>query len=952
MVSASPTPRTILLLDTTSEVGAVPIKPRNSDAPVSTAAFHPGNQDTFVLGFLNGTLSVHSCSRIVLGRDKRSEGLLGCYQRLHQQSLKRNNIVSKHSALGVTSAAFLGSHKARIVSIGIDRTCKIVDFEKRPQILCTWSLGAFGTTLAVLPSSSTAHILERDGAASMNGVTYDSHTSGSDDDLIAIAKSNGHVTVYSAIGVVQQEIRASRNTRRIIDLDWVRNPSPYHDDYSMREHSSLRALPEQQHHVTKSQDGLLQFLQSTRGNKFSTIMQGLSFRAKRTPEGEQKPSESLLSNETPRTFFPAPGRQHGTEVNNTGLDRSDETTDTVVITRNSEKQQRQSPDWTKASASSSKLPEPAIRPFWQRNRTNSRDEELLHIDSKAQKPVTIHTENSPLAVSRKESSAKDKARSPKVSVHQPADQRVDHSTSLRSWSRHARGSSSQSQPRTMAAPSYQQDTFIRPKISLSSFQPPPTAGSSGAVRTVQDIITRPSDSAHGGSGASWRSREDGTVFNPSQRLPPLPAAKGSSNFQTLWRHETDKEGRPGNTQKVQAKNRACEISAKEQHARDHSSSKDDFHDVRECKDDDMAISHPPQARPECDASKVVDKEREAQPGTEEVLRPLHPCHDHCCCHGGHTLELCPAFISLKNEVAALSAEVARAFPKPQQYPVEPPPPLRINRSGNAPRENEPEPNKLDRRDAPNDSTVDAGLSENQGDSSTRENKFRYNHSYGDTLRGQGTDVIDWSPGRSGGSGSSGTGSGSDPGPHGANVNGLGQTFGYGTPGSFPVADYVRTPGAFPTESNVVHHRVSSSGSGALDAVGDGRRNFTFPSRKRGEHFAMQRVPAGSGTSTREPGRGRRRSKREAGWRGSVLSVDDKEHDGDGKDLDAQRMVGGTESEVNRGRGVSGVGRRGGVGGSRRVSAGAGGVRVKKRRWIRVGRFVVGMGDAVRSSTTS
>ena len=513
MLSASSTPRTILLLDTTSEVGPIPMKPRNSDAQISTAAFHPNNQDTFLLGFMNGTLSVHSCSRIVLGRDKRSEGLLGCYQRLHQQSSKRKNIVSKHSVLGTTSAAFLGGHKARTVSIGADRICKIVDFEKRPQILCSWSLGAFGVALAVLSSGTTAGVRNRDWIAPMHGVKNESPPSGADDDLIAIAKSNGHVTVYSPIGVVQQEVRASRHTRHIVDLDWVRSPELCPSGSAMLKDATLRALPEQQHNATKYQDGLLDLLRSTGSNRFSNFMQGVSLRGRRPLEGEQMASKSSHSNETPNSFFSVPSRQRGTGMNCTGFNCSEETTGTCIVTRSSEKQKEQSSDATTAIDPSNKLRKSTTRTLWQTIRNDPRDRQLLHATHKGQKSFTVHTEHSATIDSPNDSSLPQTADWPEAPVHRPAGQQRDCST-LPTRSRHEHGSSSQTQSRNKPAPSYRNHNFVRPKISLTSFFPPSTAASSGGVRTVQDIITAPLDSAHGSPGSESRSGDDGICIQP------------------------------------------------------------------------------------------------------------------------------------------------------------------------------------------------------------------------------------------------------------------------------------------------------------------------------------------------------------------------------------------------------------------------------------------------------
>lgn len=144
-LSASASPPTILIQD--RRISGTPEKhfrPTDSTTTVTCAAFEMANgvsqspSSQFVLGFKDGTLTVYTVALPVSVRspnpldktnpiDSQVQPIrLGAMTKLHRASMG-----------GVTAAAFIPGYRSRVVSIGYDGRCRLVDFEKGAQKLRT-----------------------------------------------------------------------------------------------------------------------------------------------------------------------------------------------------------------------------------------------------------------------------------------------------------------------------------------------------------------------------------------------------------------------------------------------------------------------------------------------------------------------------------------------------------------------------------------------------------------------------------------------------------------------------------------------------------------------------------------------------------------------------------------------------------------------------------------------
>lgn len=119
-------------------------KPPDSRSAVTCATFEPlsgavGLSSTqFLLGFKDGTLALYSVSLSLLNhnqillQDGRWQDL-----RLRPVSLGAMGQLHKAAMGGVTAATFIPGYTSRVVSIGHDGRCRLVDFANGGQKLRT-----------------------------------------------------------------------------------------------------------------------------------------------------------------------------------------------------------------------------------------------------------------------------------------------------------------------------------------------------------------------------------------------------------------------------------------------------------------------------------------------------------------------------------------------------------------------------------------------------------------------------------------------------------------------------------------------------------------------------------------------------------------------------------------------------------------------------------------------
>lgn len=163
-ISSSQTPPTVYLslLDNATHIL---FWPHASQAPITAAAFHPITEEHFVLGYADGTVSVHTASRIVLMQASGSDGSIGHLKRAHRTTNERihRRPVAHHRAagsdgvqrrigpknVGITAATFLNGCKLRLITVAGDGKCRMIDFERGAQVLRTWSVDAPCTSLSI-----------------------------------------------------------------------------------------------------------------------------------------------------------------------------------------------------------------------------------------------------------------------------------------------------------------------------------------------------------------------------------------------------------------------------------------------------------------------------------------------------------------------------------------------------------------------------------------------------------------------------------------------------------------------------------------------------------------------------------------------------------------------------------------------------------------------------------
>lgn len=141
LLSASPLPPTILIQDRRwAGIAAVHFKPTDTSSAATCAAFQEHNDTApslytkIVLGFRDGTLAMYKIYISSLTQSNQRPGSLP------QLLPSRVGVMSKlHKAAmgGVTAAAFVPGYSSRVVSIGQDGRCRLVDFEGNGQKLRT-----------------------------------------------------------------------------------------------------------------------------------------------------------------------------------------------------------------------------------------------------------------------------------------------------------------------------------------------------------------------------------------------------------------------------------------------------------------------------------------------------------------------------------------------------------------------------------------------------------------------------------------------------------------------------------------------------------------------------------------------------------------------------------------------------------------------------------------------
>jgi WD40 repeat protein len=223
MISAQENPPVVFLKDLAKNSAATILKPQASALGIAIVAFHPERANIFTLAFDDGTLAVYDASRMSRGMDSEryanqhyvGKGEIGRIDKLHHAV----RIKDEGGSQAITGAAFMPGHKLRIVTVGIDGRCKLVDFSEGAKALRTWHARAPLTSLSVLAaSSSTRASGSRKGKAPIRSTDYGA--------MIAAGTQNGNVLLYDTLGLLQSRREISATGERIISVEWVSGISP------------------------------------------------------------------------------------------------------------------------------------------------------------------------------------------------------------------------------------------------------------------------------------------------------------------------------------------------------------------------------------------------------------------------------------------------------------------------------------------------------------------------------------------------------------------------------------------------------------------------------------------------------------------------------------------------------------------------------------------------------
>ncbi|KAF2844973.1 WD40 repeat-like protein [Plenodomus tracheiphilus IPT5] len=205
LLSASPTPPTVYLQDLRWG-GSAPVNFQSTDArsPITCAAFHSleGSSQilytNFVLGFQDGALAMY---RLFLPHPTKHRKASYAHhtqaQAFQLQPIRVGAIRKLHKAAmgGITVARFLPGYKSRVVSIGHDGRCRLMDFENATSlsILSNGPLSSRGR-----PENEV--MLGGDATEELRKIYEGSET------LIAIGTHAGKVLVFNVLGLLIHEV--------------------------------------------------------------------------------------------------------------------------------------------------------------------------------------------------------------------------------------------------------------------------------------------------------------------------------------------------------------------------------------------------------------------------------------------------------------------------------------------------------------------------------------------------------------------------------------------------------------------------------------------------------------------------------------------------------------------------------------------------------------------------
>ncbi|KAF2667113.1 WD40 repeat-like protein [Microthyrium microscopicum] len=252
LLSASENPPTVYLQSLTYAGAPKLLIPEATTAPVVHAAFHPKRPNIFLLSFKDGSLAVYDASRLSKARGKDAEDLstytaeVRAFPQLHRvasstyQTEQAGNMRPRAVSLSVTAASFLPNSQTKVVTVGADGKCNILDFETK-MILKTFHIKGPATSLSVLPGVPVNQTSKKPAASkNASGVAQPSKLPAASgkarqssvakpqvtSNLLAIGRVDGKVFVYDEQGRLLAQKTVDDGAGQVLDVDWIAGASP------------------------------------------------------------------------------------------------------------------------------------------------------------------------------------------------------------------------------------------------------------------------------------------------------------------------------------------------------------------------------------------------------------------------------------------------------------------------------------------------------------------------------------------------------------------------------------------------------------------------------------------------------------------------------------------------------------------------------------------------------
>ena len=251
LLSTSRAPPTIYLTNLTLHTAPVLLRPYCSSASVVAAAFHPENEDFFLLAFADGTAAVfdalyffHANGRSDHRRrdaTSGSGGEIAFIKGLHATGTSGGassgedgakydgydpgtGVVSIGTrAAGITAVAFVPGRSATAVTVGADGKCCVVDFTQldkdKAVLLKSWHVRRPATSLSIICYSNPPSRAQMDGAG--DGGRSKSRTESTGAYYIAIGRQDGRVLLFDLDGKPLGHRALGADGSRVLDVEWM-----------------------------------------------------------------------------------------------------------------------------------------------------------------------------------------------------------------------------------------------------------------------------------------------------------------------------------------------------------------------------------------------------------------------------------------------------------------------------------------------------------------------------------------------------------------------------------------------------------------------------------------------------------------------------------------------------------------------------------------------------------